>query len=398
VFKKSAKKFIEMKLKLMMLLLLFFSNSYPQLSSFEINGYTKYLFSSSKFPAVSERYDDHLVHARLNTRWYPEDNFRVVLEMRLRAYYGESVEKVPGFTTQIKSRYNYLNLDAVLWDKKKTLGYGEIDRFYIDWNYNEFQITLGRQRIAWGTSWTWNPIDIFNPLSVLDFDYEERPAADAVRIQYYTGAVSKVEFALKPGEEKKNIIAAGLLSINLWDYDFNFIGGVKNERWLAGTGWAGDIAGAGFRGEVLINEGKKVIIPFSNISFGSNEINYSLVLSGDYTFRNSFYIHTELLYNSIGVEMITAQFRQEALNLGLLTAARWSLYHEFAYDFHPLVRGTVFGMFNPDDKSFVIIPSASYSLITNLDFLLLLMFFEGKSLTEFGDYGSTIFLRFKYSF
>jgi len=396
VGKKAAKKFIEMKL--LILLLLFFSNSYSQLSPFEINGYAKYLFSSSKHPAASERYDDHLIHARLNTRWYPAENFRAVLEMRLRAYYGESVEKIPGFTDQIKSSHDYLNLDAVLWDKKETLGYGEIDRLYIDWNYNEFQLTAGRQRIAWGTSWVWNPIDIFNPLSVLDFDYEERPAVDALRLQYYTGAVSKVEFAFKPAKEKENIIVSGLLSINMWDYDFNLIGGVKNERWLGGAGWAGDISGAGFRGEVLISEGRKVASPFSNISFGSDDINYSFVLSGDYTFPNSFYIHTEVLYNNIGVEALTAQFQQEALNLGLLTAARWSLYQEFAYDFHPLVRGTVFSLFNPDDKSFVIVPSASYSVITNLDFLLLLMFFEGKPLTEFGEYGSTIFLRFKYSF
>jgi len=396
VDKKAAKKFIEMKL--LILLLLFFSNSYAQLSPFEINGYAKYLFSSSKHPAASERYDDHLIHARLNTRWYPAENFRAVLEMRLRAYYGESVEKIPGFTDQIKSSHDYLNLDAVLWDKKETLGYGEIDRLYIDWNYNEFQLTAGRQRIAWGTSWVWNPIDIFNPLSVLDFDYEERPAVDALRLQYYTGAISKVEFAFKPAKEKENIIVSGLLSINMWDYDFNLIGGVKNERWLGGAGWAGDISGAGFRGEVLISEGRKVASPFSNISFGSDDINYSFVLSGDYTFPNSFYIHTEVLYNNIGVEALTAQFQQEALNLGLLTAARWSLYQEFAYDFHPLVRGTVFSLFNPEDKSFVIVPSASYSVITNLDFLLLLMFFEGKPLTEFGEYGSTIFLRFKYSF
>jgi hypothetical protein len=74
------------------------------------------------------------------------------------------------------------------------------------------------------------------------------------------------------------------------------------------------------------------------------------------------------------------------------------LYQEFAYDFHPLVRGTLFGLFNPDDKSFVIVPSVSYSVLTNLDFLLLAMFFDGDTLTEYGDYGSTIFLRFKYSF
>lgn len=387
-----------MKFKILFILFFVFSTSFAQLSPYEINGYAKYLFSSSKLPYATERYDDHLIHARLNTRWYPTDNLRAVMEIRLRAYYGETVENTPSYIDQVKGNYDYLNLDAVLWNEKSSIGYGEIDRFYLDWYYDKIQLTLGRQRIAWGTSWAWNPIDIFNPLSVLDFDYEERPVVDAARIQYYTGAVSKVEFAFAPAKKKEDIIAAGLLSVNIWDYDINFIGGIKNERWLAGAGWVGDIEGAGFRGELLVTKGKETTVPFSTKTFGSDDVIYSFVLSGDYTFPNSFYIHTEVLHNSIGVEKETSLYQQEALNLGLLTAAKWSLYQEFAYDFHPLVRGTVFGLFNPVDKSYVIVPSATYSVITNLDLLLLGMFFDGNPLTEFGDYGSTLFIRLKYSF
>jgi len=47
---------------------------------------------------------------------------------------------------------------------------------------------------------------------------------------------------------------------------------------------------------------------------------YSFVLSSDYTFPNSFYIHTEVLHNNIGVEEQTSLYKQEK-NLGLLTPA-----------------------------------------------------------------------------
>ena len=387
-----------MKIKLLILLLLPFKLLFSQLSPFEINGYGKYLFSSAKFPAASERLDDHLLHARLNSAWYPTNNLKAALEIRLRGYYGESVENTPNFIDQIKGNYDFLDLDAILWNKNKSVGYAEIDRLYLDGNYGKAQITLGRQRIAWGTSWVWNPTDIFNPLSVLDFDYEERPAVDALRGQYYLGPVSKVELAFKPAKKKENIIAAGLYSFNHFEYDFNILGGIKKEKWFTGFSWVGDIWGAGFRGEFILNQANKVIIQQQSLSFGSVNPYYSFVLSGDYTFPNSFYIHTEFLHNSIGVTKLTGQYQQAALNFGLLTPARWSLYQEFAYDFHPLVRGTLFGLFNPDDKSLVIVPSVSYSVLTNLDFLLLAMFFDGDTLTEYGDYGSTIFLRFKYSF
>jgi hypothetical protein len=388
-----------MQLKFLFLVLFIpFFSAEAQLSPFDYNGYVKYLFSNSKYPNASERYSDHLIHARLNTRWYPSSSLTGALELRFRAYYGETVENTPNFLDMIKTKFDFADLGKVIWNEKSSVGYLEIDRLWFDWVKNDFEATIGRQRIAWGTSWVWNPIDIFNPLSILDFDYEERPAVDALRMQYYTGAVSKVEFAFAPAKNKKDIIAAGLVSVNKWNYDFNFIGGVKKERWLAGAGWVGDIEGAGFRGELLVSKGKEVSLPFSNNTFGTDDPIYSFVLSGDYTFPNSFYIHTEVLHNNIGVEDQTLLYQQEALDLGLLTAARWSLYQEFAYDITPLMRGTIFGLFNPDDKSFVIVPSVSYSVVTNLDLLLLGMFFDGNPITEFGDYGSTLFIRLKYSF
>jgi hypothetical protein len=82
----------------------------------------------------------------------------------------------------------------------------------------------------------------------------------------------------------------------------------------------------------------------------------------------------------------------------MLTAARWSLYQEFAYDITPLMRGTLFGIFNPDDKSYIIVPSISYSVLTNLDLLAIAFFFNGDPVTEFGEYGTTLYVRFKYSF
>jgi len=392
-----------MKIKLFFILLFISNLTFAQLSTYEINGYVKYLFSSSKLSSASERYFDHLLHARLNTRWYPADNLKTVMEIRLRGYYGGSVEHTPNFIDQVKSKYDYLDLDAVFWDVKKSVGYGEIDRLYLDWNYHELQLTLGRQRIAWGTCWVWNPTDIFNPLNVLDFDYEELPANDAVRVQYYTGAVTKIDLAYKPAKDPYDQILTGLWSINKWDYDFNFIAGLRFKRWLAGFSWVGDILNAGFRGEVLISqapaENENNSIPDSLQSLSSfNHSLASVSLSGDYTFPNTFYIHTELLFNNNGKTSDVFLYQQQANRLGMLSAARWSVYQEFAYDITPLIRGSIFGIINPADKSFVIVPSVNYSVITNLDFYLISFLFNGDNLTEYGEYGTTVYIRLKYSF
>jgi hypothetical protein len=393
-----------MKIKPILLLLFnFFNLTFAQLSSFEIKGYQKYLFGSSEYPQINERLNDHLLHSRLNTRWYPSQNFTAALELRMRAFYGESVEKIPGYSELIKSKRSFVNLDWMAWKSSSSLGYFEIDRLFIDWHLNEFQLTAGRQRIAWGTSWVWNPTDIFNPLSVLDFDYEELPATDAVRLQYYTGAVSKIEIAYQPAKDSRNQIIAGLWNINKWNYDFNFIAGVRFNRWLAGLSWAGDILDAGFRGEILVNQKIKLsdnsnLISLQNSIYNFNKTIVNFSLSGDYTFPNSFYIHTEVLFNNNGKKENTFLFQQEANSLGMLSAARWSLYQEFAYNISPLVRGIIFTIFNPDDNSFVAVPSVSWSAITNFDLSLNAFFFGGSPLTEFGEYGTAIYFRLKYSF
>ena len=68
---------------------------------------------------------------------------------------------------------------------------------------------IGRQRINWGVNLAWNPNDLFNAYSLIDFDYQERSGVDAIRFQYYTGEMSSIEFAIQPGENiDKSIIAA----------------------------------------------------------------------------------------------------------------------------------------------------------------------------------------------
>jgi len=392
--------------KLMLFLLILTGSVFAQLSPYQINGYAKYLASSSRYPEIDSRLYDQLFHFRLNTYWYPSNALRGSLQLRMRAFYGNSVEKIPDFLDQIKTNYDFTNLDAVLWDAKNSLGYAQIDRLWLDYSLKNLELTLGRQRIAWGTALVWNVIDLYNPKSVLDFDYEEKPGADALRLQYYTGPVSKLELVDKPGKTMKETIIAGLFSLNKFNYDFYLIGGIRNDRWVAGGAWAGDILKAGFRGEFLVSEvpaeaaPKRYpdLSPYGSSLYAWDKTVVSFVLSADYTFSNSFYIHTESLFNSNGKTQNTGVFQNEALQIGMLSPARWSLYQEFAYDITPLTRGTLFGIFNPDDRSYIIVPMLTHSLATNWDLLLIGLLAQGDPLTEFGDYGTSVYVRVKYSF
>jgi hypothetical protein len=365
---------------------------YSQPSWMQLGGYVKSLTSRTSTPDDSVFYD-HLLHARLNSQWFPQATINGTMDFRFRWYYGPSVERVPDFSRQLGYDAGFGKLGVVLWDEPKSVAYGEIDRLFLNWVPGPWQVTVGRQRVAWGTNLVWNVIDLFNPLSILDFDYEELPPSDAVRVQYYTGAVSKVELAIRPGSRAVKSISAAQWTTNRWNYDFHFLGGVRGTAWFGGTGWAGDIAGAGFRGEALVAG----IPPELQLPEGNTRM-LSAALSGDYTFPNSFYIHTEAMYNSEGVTADAALARPRAVALGLLSPARWSLFQEFSYNVSPLVRAGAFAIYNPNDHSAVIFPSVTWSVITNLDLSFLALFFSGAPLTEYGGLGTLAYLRLKWSF
>ncbi|MCH7771598.1 MAG: hypothetical protein IIA49_11385, partial [Bacteroidetes bacterium] len=160
-----------------------------------------------------------------------------------------------------------------------------------------------------------------------------------------------------------------------------------------------------FRGEITVSEApnRTFTNPLYEV-FGEESLSsfdkplVAIALSADYTFPNTFYIHNEMLYNNNGKTENTFIFFEEALSLGMLSPSRWSIYQEFSYDITPLLRGSLFGIFNPDDGSYVIVPSAAYSLITNFDLLFIAQIFEGDTLTEFGEFGSSFYFRLKFSY
>jgi hypothetical protein len=371
--------------------------------NFQFSGYAKYLFYRSEYPFITGKLNDHLVHIRLNSHYYFTDNLNAALETRIRTYYGQSVEKIPGFKSMTRHHYPLGDLGWEFLNNKKLFGYAEIDRAYVDYQGQNFDLTLGRQRIAWGTSLVWNVIDLFNPMSILDFDYEERPGSDAVRFQYFTGPLSRFELAIAPHKKGKTSTWALMWASHLGEYDLYFLGGQKQQRNIFGFAWAGYIKDAGFRGEFKLSDPPSKGLHLPAVTFlpqlGTNRhTNIQAVISFDYAFPNTFYIHSEAYYNRDGVTRNASLYWGQTERVDMLSPSRWSLFQEFAYDLHPLVRADIFALFNPTDRSMLIAPSLSWSVMTNLDLYAIAFITRGPLNSEYRTYGNATFLRLKYSF
>ena len=336
----------------------------------------------------------NLIHNRLNFKWYPNDKFSAFVEFRTQWYTGDYVKIIPGFENQIGAAEDFFDLSWTVVSNEYNVLHAMVDRVYLEYQSNDWNARLGRQRINWGVSMIWNPNDLFNAYSYVDFDYEERPGSDALRIQKFTGFASSVEVAANLADNLGSWVGAAKWAINKGGYDFQVIGGFAKKDVAFGGAWAGNIKRGGLKGEFTY------FIPVA----GNTKNNAFLgTFSYDYSFKNNLYFNVSYLYNSDGaLDLGSGGFID--FYFGELTARDLSPYMHSAfllstYPIHPLITGALAIMSFPGNKSLFINPTVTISLLSNLDLSITGQIFYGENIAgDFKSLSRVLYTRLKWSF
>ncbi|MEN8116150.1 MAG: hypothetical protein ABFS16_04185, partial [Bacteroidota bacterium] len=333
------------------------------------------------------------IHNRLNFRWYASDQLTFALEARNRIYFGQMIKEFPEYEDLIDTDNGYLDMGTTLIAQESWFLHTMLDRAWIDYTKGKWQFRVGRQRINWGINLVWNPNDIFNTFSYFDFDYEERPGTDGVKIQYYTSVTSSAELVYKIGHNNNETAIAGMYRFSKFNYDWQFMGGWVGKDFVVGGGWSGDIKGGGFRGEA------SWFVPRDKNDAENFEA-FVASVSGDYTFKNSLYLHTGFLFNSHGTTGKAGgrSFFVPDISAKMLSLGKYNLFAQASYPFTPLFSGSFSAMINPCDGSSFIGPAFTYSLADNWELMINGQLFFGDEGTEYGDYGKAIYGRIKWAF
>ncbi len=357
-----------------------------------LQGYVKYLPAAQIDKDFNEVNMDHLLHNRLNGRWDFSDNFSFSGSLRTRLFYGYSAANVPGFSDFIEDDFGSFDAGRNLIDSDNILLHTIADRFHFDWHREKWHVRIGRQRINWGINMVSNPNDLFNVYSFFDFDYEERPGADALRVQYFAGALSRAEFAYSPGRTPRESVAAALYSFNRKGYDIQFVSGYFRNRYALGTGWAGSIRNTGFKGELTF---------FTDLEpvEGTEASNVVVAVSADHRFGNGLYVVVEYLYNQPrdGVD-VDLQFFTRPLRADNLSFTDHALFVNTTYPVSPVSTIGLAGFYYPSEEGFFISPNWNYSAAENLDLLLISQIFAGSENSILGQAGYLVAAALKWSF
>lgn len=338
------------------------------------------------------------IHNRLNINWQANENLRFEAGIRNRLLSGKLMNEIPGYSSLFEKDKGFVDMSWNIVNQDQWFLNTSIDRLFLEYTWKNFQVKAGRQRINWGINLVWNPNDLFNAFSYLDFDYEERPGSDAILFTWYSSASSSLDVAVKT-DSSHNYTAAARYLFNLWDYDIQFIAGKNDNDFVAGGGWAGSIGKVSFRGEASFFKplpGKEDI----------SETSLSATLSADYTFSNSLYLHSAFLYNSAGktsisegsgISLLNPDFELSAKKLSL---GRYEIFAQASYPVNPILGLNFATIYNPSDNSAYFGPAATVSLSDNLELMLTAQLLTGKKGSEYGYMGNTYacFGRLRWSF
>ncbi|MEL7003498.1 MAG: hypothetical protein AAFN93_12295 [Bacteroidota bacterium] len=367
--------------------------SYLKAKKFQLNGYLKNL-TSLNIHEDSTTFDN-LVHNRLNLKWHASNSLTFSIEVRNRLFAGNLVKSVPEYERAIDLNNDFFDMSIQGPEGKSWIFQSMIDRAYVEWYKGDWEIRAGRQRINWGVNLVWNPNDLFNAYSFFDFDYEERPGSDAIRVKKYTGFASSIEFAGNFNNDFDEMVFAGMWKVNKGGYDFQLLAGKARQDLALGIGWAGNLGAAGLKGEMTWFN------PYTDAEQLSSTLLTSV--SVDYSFESSLYLQASVLYNTDGSD----EQMVEGLNFGntgQLTARdlspfKYSTFLQVGYMLHPLINGGIATIYYPGNRNALFIsPNVTFSVKPNLDLDLISQLFFDKTNQEYKNQISLIYMRVKWSF
>ncbi len=367
-------------------------NNVQAQKDFVFSGYLSELPSITWSNQENESGFNNVIHNRVNFVYYNSKKWTTEISVRNRLIYGQLIDTYANFPYLIGNDEGYIDMSFNWGERGSYVLNTCFDRFSLNYVKKNFQLKFGRQRINWGQNMIWNPNDIFNTYSYFDFDYPERSGADALRMEYYTGAASLWDAAIKI-DRYSHITAALRYKFNVKGYDVQFLAGELNqEDFIIGTGWNGHIGGAGFYGEITY---------LNSYSDADDYDGVIGAIGGNYSFKKGGTVMAEWLYMSHAnsIDGLYSSLYYNPASIKDLSIGNHSYLLSATYPVTPLltISMSYVGFGFPVFRDFYLGPNIDYSIS---DKLSASAFMQNFMVANQGvDYNNTtLYFRLKYNF
>jgi hypothetical protein len=276
--------------------------------------------------------------------------------------------------------------DSLRWMYGDTLKPSfRISNAYMSISWNKLTMRIGKQPLAWGTGYVWNPTEVIAPKLVYDPSYR-RDGENALKVAYswrYGGGAEAIgllrgtpDSTMAVGRIKENVLGFDLAAIGAWLWDTTITPGTTQQRILAGGQFAGEVANIGLWAEGCYN------------LYEEDSLSHPEIVAGiDHTFTFRTHVMAEYLYYGRGFEDVddyTLAGWVERTSGARKTMGQHLMYvgaDQTIISFHSVGLGAII---NLTDASGIIIPRLTLSLGDNLDASLYGFISFGDEHSEYG--------------
>jgi hypothetical protein len=340
--------------------------------NFELEGYYKSLLAVSETVLGSQsEYTVDINRLRLELRGRPVPWFDYELQYDNEALLGSYLRTEQFQLLQALPQRSYWDLEDEYLSRDSVQMSHRVYRAVVTATAAETKVSLGRQRIAWGSGRLWNPTDLLNPYNPTQLEFQEREGADAVLVEQSFGALSRASAVYAP-QRAGPASRALRFGLNVSQTDLAVMAGQFHGSDVIGAEFAGRLGEAGFHGEAAYTRAEE------------SRWFTRAVIGIDYAFPNTLTVGAELYWNGQGTS------NSEDYDLAGLVAgevqnvARRYVGGQARYEITPLLRCDTLLIWNMDDSSRYFAPQVVYSLKEDFDVSAGVQFFGGSKGSEYG--------------
>lgn len=283
---------------------------------------------------------------------------------------------------------NFLMMDDTLKQNPTAFWRHSLYRGWVGLETEKTALRFGRQRIAWGTSKLWSPMDALNPYRPTSVERDERVGIDALFLRRALGDLTQLEAAYAPETTwpKSYLLARG--KSNWKGFDFSLMGGktaASTGSWTAGGDFAGSLGDGSIHGEWSYTD-LKTRRPFWKAAIGY-----------DYTYKDAS-ATLEYHHNGAGTTNTLRYNPMDLLNGRQVVMAKDYVGLIYSHDVHPLLKLDWSLIANLNDLSHFFGPVLQFNALPNLYLSGGWQRFGGGKITEYGRAPNLGYLQAQYYF
>ena len=288
-------------------------------------------------------------------------------------------------------------------------------RGYVRIETDRFELSIGRQRIAWGVGRLWTPIDRFSALLPLNLQPDVTPGIDSIDGRFNFDGFSYLQFVYSPGANARHERWALRLHGVVWDADLSAMGGVFEGAPTAGFDFARNLGDGAIGFEAVYTSPRRDVWKIGATEPRTLPDYWQIVLSYDINldYGAGVYVLAEYLYNGNALgfgrsragallplfestnvlpDPVLAPFAPIAVvassdifgSSRIVTNSEHQLGIQVGYDLTPEMRGDFISLIDLDGGSAAFFPSVRYSPLDSIELTLGVQLFAGPRRSQYG--------------